>query len=72
MKTVRAVYEKGVFRPQGKVNIPEKSRVEFEPRLVRAKSRSAKAEDSELYDILSLRFESGETDVAARHEEHQP
>jgi len=27
---------------------------------------------TEIYAILSRRFDTGETDVAARHNEHQP
>jgi predicted DNA-binding antitoxin AbrB/MazE fold protein len=34
MKTVQAVFEDGVFRPIGQVALPEKSMVEFEPRVV--------------------------------------
>lgn len=35
MKTVRAVYGNGIFRPLGTVELPEGSVVEFEPRLIR-------------------------------------
>ncbi len=27
---------------------------------------------NDIYDLLSARFDSGESDVAARHNEHQP
>ncbi len=33
-KTIHAVFENGVFRPIESVDLPEKSEVEFEPRLV--------------------------------------
>ncbi len=33
-KTIHAVFENGVFRPVESVDLPEKSVVEFEPRLV--------------------------------------
>ncbi len=71
MKTIHAVYERGVFRPLEAVELPERTEVEFEPRPV------AKAEDRNggldgIYAILGERYQSGEHDVAARHNEHQP
>lgn len=36
-KTIHAVFENGVFRPIERVDLPEKSEVEFEPRLVEKK-----------------------------------
>lgn len=36
-KTIHAVYENGVFRPIESVDLPEKSEVEFELRLVAKK-----------------------------------
>lgn len=71
MKTVHAVYERGIFRPLEAVELPERCEVEFEPRPV----QPAAAKDdglSSIYAILSERYESGEKDVAARHNEHQP
>ncbi|HEY3857066.1 MAG TPA: antitoxin family protein [Verrucomicrobiae bacterium] len=34
MKTIHAVYEKGVFRPLEAVDLPDRTEVEFEPRPV--------------------------------------
>lgn len=34
MKTIHAIFEDGVFRPKGQVDLPELSEVEFEPRLI--------------------------------------
>ena len=65
-KTVHAVFEKGIFRPLEPVGLPEATEVEFEPRLVGPKQMS------EVYRVLSERYESGDNDVAARHNEHQP
>ena len=70
MKTVHAIYENGVFRPLERVELPEASEVEFEPRPVQ--ERSGAVEQEEVYAVLALRFHSGESDVAARHDEHQP
>lgn len=69
MKTVHAVYENGVFRPTGPVELPDGASVVFEPRV---ESPPPKTTLDELYDLLSERFDSGEHDVAERHNEHQP
>ncbi len=68
--TVHAIYENGVFRPTESVDLPEKTPVEFEPRVVTPPPMSpglAKA-----YAILGERYSSGYTDTAERHNEHQP
>jgi len=70
MKTVHATYEAGVFRPHGQVDLPEHSEVEFEPRP--AACTPSVSEMQAIYQVLSERFESGQCDVAARHDEHQP
>jgi predicted DNA-binding antitoxin AbrB/MazE fold protein len=36
-KTIHAVFENGVFRPIEYVDLPERSEVEFEPRLISKK-----------------------------------
>jgi len=71
MKTVHAVFEKGIFRPLEAVELPERCEVEFEPRPVDS-PRETGENLSAIYTILSERYESGERDVAARHNEHQP
>ncbi len=65
-KTIHAVFEKGVFRPLQPVGLPEACEVEFEPRLV------LPTQMTDVYRVLSERFHSGENDIAARHNEHQP
>jgi predicted DNA-binding antitoxin AbrB/MazE fold protein len=69
MSTVHAIFEDGVFRPREPVELPEGSEVEFEPRIVHSVNGDGL---SRVYEILSRRFDSGETDVAERHNEHQP
>ena len=71
MKTVHAVYEQGVFKPTGRVDLPDHCQVEFEPRPV-GPSAANGAALADVYAVLSERYESGESDVAARHDEHQP
>jgi predicted DNA-binding antitoxin AbrB/MazE fold protein len=70
MPTVRAIFENGVFRPTQKVPLPEHSEVEFEPRPVPHQPKTDLL--NAVYETLNQRFRSGETDVAARHNEHQP
>jgi len=82
MKTIQAVYENGVFRPVGPVDLPEHSAVEFEPRLhattphqEREKSKPLPPMTeglAKIYAILGERYQSGFSDTAARHNEHQP
>lgn len=69
-QTIHAVYENGVFRPTERVNLPDPCEVEVEVRQVKDESLQASLDD--VYNILSKRFNSGEHDVAARHNEHQP
>ena len=74
MKTIHAVYEKGVFRPTERVDLPEHSEVSVKPRQKKKKSKSqpTKKAMEAIYEIMSRRFRSGRSDVAARHNEHQP
>jgi predicted DNA-binding antitoxin AbrB/MazE fold protein len=72
-KTIHAIYENGVFRPTEPVDLPDHTAVEFEPRIkeppvpVKVSPGLAKA-----YAILGERYETGETDLAARHDEFEP
>ena len=69
MSTIRAIYEQGVFRPLESVDLPEQTVVTVESALSSAQRVAAR---ERVLEILSRRFDSGETDVAARHNEHQP
>jgi predicted DNA-binding antitoxin AbrB/MazE fold protein len=74
--TVHAIYEKGVFRPLEPVDLPDRTAVEFEPRVLAESPKSPPPAMSEglagIYEILGRRYRSGHTDTAARHNEHQP
>ncbi|MGO8688233.1 MAG: antitoxin family protein [Thermoguttaceae bacterium] len=70
MSHIHAVYENGVFRPVGQVNLPDPCEVEFEPRVIQSGTTSRGLDD--VYAVLAERYVSGEPDVAARHNEHQP
>ncbi len=69
-QTIHAIFENGVFRPVEPVNLPDRCEVEVEVRTVRPGAGQPSLDD--VYAILSKRFNSGEHDVAARHNEHQP
>jgi len=69
-QTIHAVYENGVFRPTEKVDLPDPCEVDVEVRHLNDKPGKPSLDD--MYAILSKRFNSGEPDVAARHNEHQP
>jgi predicted DNA-binding antitoxin AbrB/MazE fold protein len=71
MKTIHAVYEHGVFRPLESVELAERTEVEFEPRPIQSPAESDKNLEA-IYAILSERYQSGDSDVSERHNEHQP
>jgi predicted DNA-binding antitoxin AbrB/MazE fold protein len=67
--TVRAIYENGVFRPTVPVNLPDKSEVEV---LLPEDLSNQQENLDKLYSIMAECYDSGEHDVAERHNEHQP
>jgi predicted DNA-binding antitoxin AbrB/MazE fold protein len=71
MKTIHAVFERGVFRPLEAVGLPECPEVEFEPKVL-SQGGSANPDMTGILEVLSERYESGCSDLAARHNEHQP
>ena len=68
--TVKAVFETGIFRPTQPADLPENCCVEFDVRIVSPPDDETGLE--EVYAILSKRFDSGDSNVAQRHDEHQP
>ena len=60
-----------MFRPLEAVELPERTEAEFEPRPV-AQPEDRHGRLDGIYAILGERYQSGEPDVAARHNEHQP
>jgi predicted DNA-binding antitoxin AbrB/MazE fold protein len=75
-KTIHAIYANGVFRPVEPVDLPEQTPVEFEVRVLPETPLKVQAPMSEglakIYAILGERYDSGFTDTAERHNEHQP
>jgi predicted DNA-binding antitoxin AbrB/MazE fold protein len=74
-RTIHAVFENGVFRPLEKVDLPEQTTVEFEPRVLEQLPPTGPAISeglTSIYAILGERYASGHRDTAERHDEHQP
>jgi predicted DNA-binding antitoxin AbrB/MazE fold protein len=69
--TIRAIYENGVFRPVEPVTLPEHTEVSVSPVQDQAPADDGPSLDR-IYRILSERYDSGRSDVAERHNEHQP
>lgn len=78
MATITAIYENGVFRPLSPVDLPEGSTVRIEPVAAPTAPNSAPRTPEEeahldrVYEILSHRHHGGDSQAAARHNEHQP
>ena len=72
MTTIRAVFENGVFRPKGVVPLPEHAEVEFEPRVTNGAINLSQTGMEAIYEIMGERFDGGDPQVAAKHDEHQP
>jgi predicted DNA-binding antitoxin AbrB/MazE fold protein len=71
--TVHAIYENGVFRPVEPVDLPDNTPVELELRMPSKEEPPPMSEAlAKVYAILGERYNSGHTDTAARHNEHQP
>jgi predicted DNA-binding antitoxin AbrB/MazE fold protein len=70
MSNIHAIYENGVFRPIQPVSLPERCEVEVEIHTVKPGQERPTLDD--VYAILGRRHSSGEHDVAARHDEHEP
>ena len=68
-KKIHAVFENGVFRPTEPIDLPEHAEVEFE---ITLPETHCKPEIDDVYAVLGKRYDSGQEDVAARHNEHQP
>jgi predicted DNA-binding antitoxin AbrB/MazE fold protein len=71
MKTIHAVYERGVFRPHESVELPERTEVEFEPKVIGEKNPKP-GDMRGIIEVMSRSYHTGDRDLAARHNEHQP
>ena len=68
---IEAIFEQGIFRPLTPVQWPEGTRVTVESH-EECTSTDPNESQKDVFEILSRRYRSGETDTAARHNEHQP
>ena len=69
---IEAVYEDEVFKPLGAVSLPTGTRVVVSVPTDSSASCNQVPVDAKVINILSRRYNSGQSDVAARHNEHQP
>jgi predicted DNA-binding antitoxin AbrB/MazE fold protein len=70
MDTFEAIFEGGIFRPVEPLSLPEHVRVQL--KIVNGAPIDEEGDMLAIYEILSHRYNSGHTDTAARHNEHQP
>lgn len=75
--TIRAVYEKGVFRPIEPVEFPEGTvvLVQAPDEVVDVRALIPPGTDEGLvriYECLAHSFDTGDPEAAAHHNEHQP
>ncbi|HEY4759995.1 MAG TPA: antitoxin family protein [Thermoguttaceae bacterium] len=71
MKPIHAYFENGIFRPTEQVDLPEHCEVVLSPTIINQPS-TAEPGYGEIYAILSRSYETGQCDLAARHNEFQP
>jgi predicted DNA-binding antitoxin AbrB/MazE fold protein len=74
---LRAIFEKGVFRPMEPVELPEGTVVQVQApdELVDVRALVPPGADEGLiriYECLAQSFDTGDPEAAARHNEHQP
>jgi predicted DNA-binding antitoxin AbrB/MazE fold protein len=70
--TIHAIYENGIFRPTSPVDLPDPCEVVFEPRKVQGGPMELTEHIAKVHEILARSYETGQADLAARHNEHQP
>lgn len=70
MGSIEAIYEGGVFRPVNPVVLPENSRVQLQ--IVEELPPMTDEGMDAIYEIMERRYDTGISDLAARHNEHQP
>ncbi|HEX7576867.1 MAG TPA: antitoxin family protein [Verrucomicrobiae bacterium] len=71
MKTIHATYEQGIFRPHESVELPERTELEFEPKVVGEKEPCV-GDMRGIIEVMSRSYHTGQRVLAARHNEHQP
>jgi predicted DNA-binding antitoxin AbrB/MazE fold protein len=69
-KSIHAIYENGVFRPLGQVELPDHTEVEFVPYPVRHDPK--KSHQDTVYKILSRAYDTDDPHLSERHNDHRP
>jgi hypothetical protein len=69
METIRGIVDHDMIRLVTPLSLPQGAEIEFEPRVVGSEQSGP---PTELYRLLDQRFNSGQHDIAERHNEHQP
>ncbi len=77
MNAIPAVFEKGIFRPLKPVQMDEGAQVQVvvpEPTVSEQIDQLQHTDPglASIYEVLSRRHHSGQSDTAERHNEHQP
>ena len=72
MQSFEGIYENGVVRFLGPVDIPEGAKVRVVVMDASPAQPPLGSNSPELYALLDERFNSGDPFAAARHNEHQP
>lgn len=77
MATITAIFENGVFRPTGPVNLPEGTAVQIQApdEVLDVRALVPPGTDEGLiriYECLAQSYDTGDPEAAARHNEHQP
>ena len=77
MTTIHAIFENGVFRPLTPIDLREGTRVSVAISALQTDeippepTPEEEAHIDRVYEIMSRRYDGGEKDIAARHNEHQ-
>jgi hypothetical protein len=71
-QSYEGIYENGVVRFPGPVAIPEHAKVKVIAEPAAQDEPPIGCNSPELYALLSERYDSGDREGAARHNEHQP
>lgn len=71
MKTIRAVFENGVFRPTEPVDLPEGCEVTLEPRQT-PEQQAPSVHLKRIYALLNESEDTNDPGVSSRHDQHQP
>ena len=70
--TNRAVVKNGRLETSVPITLPEGTEVIFEPAPDQKNAKAKQAAQIRIFESLGRAYETGQTDLAQRHNEHQP